>query len=142
MLEQVHKHVVAELQQSARTDTVFVITAVAFDLIVLGINWTVASSAHSPYNRSVAAVWIFPLLLLATCIVNVLTVRGLFAGKDTRAKLLSGIILMYSDTDVQKYYDPSLIDLYTSRYKLFAAVVTCLGAVAIVIPTLEFILGS
>ena len=38
MLEQVHEHIIGELRQSARTDTVFVVTAIAFNLIVLGIN--------------------------------------------------------------------------------------------------------
>jgi hypothetical protein len=34
MIERVHEHVVSELQQSAKTDTVFVVTAVLFNLIV------------------------------------------------------------------------------------------------------------
>ena len=38
MLERVHQHIVDELQQSARTDTIFVVTAVIFNLVVLGIN--------------------------------------------------------------------------------------------------------
>ncbi len=38
MLREVHEHVVGELQQNARTDTVFVVTAVLFNLVVLGIN--------------------------------------------------------------------------------------------------------
>jgi hypothetical protein len=34
MLKQVHEHIVSELQQNARTDTLFVVTAIAFNLIV------------------------------------------------------------------------------------------------------------
>ena len=71
MLEHVHKHIVAELQQSARTDTVFVVTSVVFNLVVLGINWSVAESATRHWNPSSASEWIFPLLLAATVAVNV-----------------------------------------------------------------------
>jgi hypothetical protein len=44
MLEHIHNHIVTELQQSAKTDTVFVVTAILFNLIVLSINWGVASA--------------------------------------------------------------------------------------------------
>ena len=45
MLREVHEHVVGELQQNARTDTVFVVTAVQFNLVVLGIKWGVTSAS-------------------------------------------------------------------------------------------------
>src|SRR4051812_44180269 len=106
MLEHLHEHIVAELQQSAKTDTVFVVTAVAFNLIVLGVNWSVASSVSSPYSRSVAGPIIFPVLLAATVAVNVFCVKALRAGKKTRSSLLQGLIAMYQDNGVAKYYDP------------------------------------
>ena len=37
MLGQVHDHIVSELRESSRTDTIFVLTAIVFNLIVLGI---------------------------------------------------------------------------------------------------------
>nr|MEE4269157.1 hypothetical protein [Candidatus Krumholzibacteria bacterium] len=45
MLKEIHGHIVNELQQNARTDTVFVVAAVLFNLVVMGINWGVASEA-------------------------------------------------------------------------------------------------
>ena len=42
MLKEIHQHIVQELQQSSKTDTIFVIAAVLFNLTVLGINWGVA----------------------------------------------------------------------------------------------------
>ena len=48
MLNQVHEHIVSELQQNARTDTIFVVTAIVFNLIVLGINSAVAGEAGLP----------------------------------------------------------------------------------------------
>jgi len=43
MFKEVHEHIVSELQQSARGDTGFVVSAVLFNLVVMGINWGVAS---------------------------------------------------------------------------------------------------
>ena len=34
MLERLHEHMVSEIQQSSRTDTVFVVTAVIFNLVI------------------------------------------------------------------------------------------------------------
>ena len=141
MLEHVHEHIVAELQQSAKTDTVFVVTSVVFNLVVLGINWGVADSATRRWNPSSAAEWIFPLLLVATVAVNVFCVRALRAGKRTRATLLRGLISMYQDNGVEKYYDAALIDVYSARYELFTYVIVCLALVAMIIPTIERILG-
>jgi len=141
MLEHVHEHIVSELQQSAKTDTVFVVTAVAFNLIVLGINWTVANSITSPYSRSVSGPIIFPILLAATVAANVFCVKALRAGKKTRASLLRGLIDMYQDNGVSKYYDPALVDVYSARYELFTYVIAVLALVALVVPTVERIMG-
>ena len=38
MLERIHEHIVSELGHSSRTDTIFVVVAILFDLIVaLGV---------------------------------------------------------------------------------------------------------
>ena len=43
MIERVHEHIIAELQQNTRTDTIFILTAVILNLLALGINSGVAS---------------------------------------------------------------------------------------------------
>jgi hypothetical protein len=141
MIEHVHEHIVSELQQSARTDAVFVVTAVAFNLIVLAINWNVASSVSSPYSRSLAAPLIFPILLAATVAVNVFCVKALRAGKKTRSILLQGLIAMYQDNNVARYYDPGLVDVYSSRYDLVTYVIAALALVALIVPSIVRILG-
>jgi hypothetical protein len=45
MLENVHDHLSSELQQNTRTDTIFVVTAILFNLIVLAVNSAVAGDA-------------------------------------------------------------------------------------------------
>jgi len=46
MLEQVHKHLVSEIQQNTRTDTIFIITAILLNLLSLGINSAMASNSR------------------------------------------------------------------------------------------------
>lgn len=80
MLEQVHDHIVSELGHSSRTDTIFVVTAVLFNLIVLGINSGVAISATeegvSTTNDLILAVFIIMTLLL-----NIISVAALIFWK-------------------------------------------------------------
>lgn len=140
MLKEVHEHVVNELEQNAKTDTVFVVAAVLFNLIVLGINWGVADSARRQ-EQAGANDWILLLLFVATLLINFFAVKALLAGKVTRGKLLSGLIEMYKDNDVQKYYDPSLLDSYSTRYKLFVAVLLSLALISILVPLLVRLVG-
>ncbi|MEJ2719679.1 MAG: hypothetical protein P8181_00880 [bacterium] len=48
---------------------------------------------------------------------------------------------MYKDNGIDKYYDPSLLDTYAVRNKLFVAVLMVLATIAIVVPLLERIVG-
>ena len=133
MLKKIHEHIVSELQQNARTDTIFVVTAVVFNLIVLGINSAVAGEAASananPSNDLILAVFIIMSLL-----VNGIAVMALNFGKQSRNKLLGGLLAMYRDNDVAQYYDSSLLISYGKRYLLFTAVIVCLALTSIVVP--------
>lgn len=139
MLKEVHDHVVSELQQNSRTDTIFVVVAVLFNLVVLGINWGVASSR--PEGRSPQNDWILVLLILATVAINILAGRALIAGSQSRKRLLNGLVLMYADHGVDKYYDATLLDTYGTRYRLFLAVLFILAGISIVVPLLERLMG-
>jgi hypothetical protein len=134
MLEKIHQHIVSELGQGARTDTIFVVTAVVFNLIVLGVNSGVAGGAtdqdtYSAVNDVVLAAFIIMLIF-----VNIISITALSVGKQTRHKLLDGLLAMYSDNDVDKYYDTSLLTNYDKRYTLFTGVILCLAVTAVVVP--------
>ena len=58
MLERVHEHIVDELGQSARTDTIFVVTAIIYNLVVLGVNSAVASEAARMPAWARPSAWI------------------------------------------------------------------------------------
>lgn len=133
MLERVHEHIVSELQQSSRTDTIFVVTAVAFNLIVLGVNSAVAGEA-AEYNADASADVILVVLIVMSILINGICMAALYFGRETRNKLLSGLLSMYGDNEVDRYYDPSLLTNYGKRYWLFAGVILCLAVTSIVVP--------
>ena len=139
MIERVHQHIINELQQGSRTDTIFIVTAVLFNLIVLAVNSGVASSAVSdkPNASDDVVLIIFIFLIL---VVNLVSVRALFAGKRNRNLLINGLLSMYKDNQVDKYYDSSLLANYDKRYFSFAIVILCIAFIAVVVPlTIRFV---
>ena len=133
MLKEVHEHILTELQQSSRTDTIFVMAAVIFNLVTLGINWSVAEPDRNQVHTSSDDI-VLSLLIAATVLINLFVIKALLTGRDTRKKLLQGMVTMYRDNKVDKYYDDSLLNAYGLRYKLFVAVLLVLALIAIVVP--------
>lgn len=130
MIEHVHKHITAELQQNTKTDTIFILSSIALNLITLAIN--AASVEASRTDETILTVmFIFVALVV---LINIVAIFGLLKGKQTRAKLLDGLMTMYKDQQVDKYYDASLLSNYSVRYNLFLMVVICTGIIAIIVP--------
>ena len=130
MIERVHKHIVEELQQNARTDTVFIVAAILLNLIALGINSAVASGRNNDATTWIVLVT-FAVLVI---VVNFVTEIGLIKGRQTRIKLLNGLLKMYKDQGVEGYYDASLLSNYNTRYNLFLLTVIVTGLIALVVP--------
>ncbi|MBN1779613.1 hypothetical protein JW948_00670 [bacterium] len=133
MINKLHEHIVHDLQQSARTDTIFVVTAVLFNLIVLAINSAVAGSAVSDKANS-SDDFVLVVFFIMGIVVNTISMCALSTGKNTRNKLLKGLLAIYKDNQVDKYYDASLLTHYNKRYVLFTGVIACLMGVSIVVP--------
>ncbi len=131
MIERVHEHITGELGTNARTDTIFVLTAIFLNLITLGINSAMAAS-----NGGAAQTIVMVTFVALIIIVNVVAEIGLIRGRQMRRKLLNGLLKMYKDQGVEGYYDPSLLGDYTLRYNLFMLAVLFTGLIAIVIPFL------
>jgi hypothetical protein len=130
MIEHVHKHITAELQQNTKTDTIFILSSIALNLITLAIN---ASSVEKSRTDSTILTVMFIFVGLVI-LINIVAIFGLLKGKQTRTKLLSGLMAMYRDQQVDKYYDSSLLSSYSIRYNLFIMVVVCTGIIAIIVP--------
>ena len=131
MIERVHEHIITELQQNTRTDTIFILTAILLNLIALGVNSAVASEGDTD-----TTTWIvFSTFVCLVIVVNFVVVIGLLKGKETRTKLINGLLKMYKDQGVEGYYDVSLLSSYSTRYNLFLLAVITTGLIAIVVPS-------
>lgn len=131
MIERVHEHIITELQQNARTDTIFILTAIFLNLIALGVNSAVSSERDID-----ATTWIvFFTFVCLVIVINLIVVLGLLRGKETRVKLINGLLKMYKDQGVEGYYDASLLRNYSTRYNLFLLAVVVTGLIAIVVPS-------
>src|SRR3972149_4393188 len=129
MIERVHEHLIEELRVNTRTDTIFVITAIFLNLIILGVNSGIAAGGRG--GTTTILMFTFVILLL---VVNFVAEIGLIKGRQTREKLLTGLMKMYKDNGVEEYYDPSLLSAYRTRYNLFMLTVLVTGVIAIIIP--------
>ena len=129
MIERVHEHLISELQQNTRTDTIFVLSAIVLNLIALAANSIAAASRGDP--KIMIIMFTFVALVL---IVNFVAEVGLIRGKQMREKLLNGLLKMYKDQGVEGYYDTSLLSNYNTRYNLFMVAVLFTGLVAIIVP--------
>jgi hypothetical protein len=132
MLEKLHDQITTELGQSSRTDTIFVVTAIVFNLIVLGINSSMADNAS--WNGDLMDNLILYVFIIVTLLINAAALTALLIGRRTRNRLLDGMIRMYKDNQVDQYYPEELMNAYGTRYLLFAGVILLLGITAIVVP--------
>jgi len=130
MIERVHKHVISELQQNTRTDTIFIITAIILNLLTLAINSLVVTLG----DRDATSWIVFFTFITLLIVVNFVVEIGLLKGKQTRNKLITGLLKMYQDQEVAGYYDASLLKDYSIRYNLFLLAVVVTGLIAMVVP--------
>jgi len=130
MIEHVHNHITSELQQNTRTDIIFILTAILLNLITLAVNAGMVEKSRTD-NATLIAMFAFVCLIV---LVNLVVVFGLSKGKQTREKLLNGLMKMYKDQNVDQYYDQSLMSNYSVRYNLFIMVVIFTGVIATVVP--------
>ena len=129
MNERVHEHIISELGTNSRTDTIFVLTGIILNLLVLAINSAIASS-----DPGTATIIVMLALVALLIVVNLIVELGLIRGRQTRVKLLNGLLKMYQDQGVADYYDQSLLSDYRMRYNLFMFGVLFIGLVALIIP--------
>jgi len=80
-------------------------------------------------------MWIvFFTFVALVIVVNFVVEIGLIKGRQTRVKLINGLLKMYKDQGVEGYYDASLLSNYNTRYNLFMLVVIFTGLIAIIVP--------
>ena len=130
MLEHVHNHITKELEQNTKTDIIFILTSIFLNLITLAVNSGLVEKSRTE-SSTLAVMFVFVTLIV---LVNIVVIIGLVKGRQTRMKLTNGLINMYKDQNVSKYYDESLLGNYNIRYNLFILVVVCTGVIATIVP--------
>jgi len=105
-------------------------TSILLNLITLAVNSGMSEKSRTD-NASLVVMFIFVCLII---LVNIVVGIGLLKGKQTRTKLLNGLLSMYKDQHVDKYYDDTLLGNYNVRYNLFITVVIFTGIIAAVVP--------
>lgn len=130
MIEYVHSHITKELEQNTKTDIIFILTAIILNMITLAVNSGLVEKSRTE-SSSLAVMFVFVFLIV---LVNLVVIIGLVKGRQTRMKLVNGLIRMYRDQDVVKYYDETLLGNYNVRYNLFIMVVVCTGVIATIVP--------
>jgi len=76
----------------------------------------------------------FVVFLLMTLLINSVCIAALLTNRDTRVKLLNGLMVMYKDQNVDAYYDASLLNNHARRYQYFALVAVALAVMAFLVP--------
>jgi hypothetical protein len=130
MLDKVHAHILDELKINARTDTIFILSAIIINFTTLAINSTISNSS----KNDIVTMFCFVLLTVVVCVVSEI---GLIRGRQASAKLISGLMEMYKDNGVDRYYNPTLLKHYRLRYNSFVIVILVTGIIAIVVPFIQ-----
>jgi hypothetical protein len=130
MIEYVHNHITKELEQNTKTDIIFILSSIILNLITLAVNSGLVEKSRTE-NSSLAVMFVFIVLIV---LVNIVAIMGLIKGRQTRVKLITGLLAMYRDQNVSKYYDESLLGNYNIRYNMLILVVVCTGVIATIVP--------
>ena len=137
MLHDIHDHINQEVRINTRTDTIFVVTAIVFNFVMLGVSSALANAAASELGQSRAGTTSAIVLAIdftISIVVNGVAITGLLTGRATRKTLSQGLLKMYEDADVSQYYHPSLLANYMRRYVMFITIIGVLGLASILIP--------
>ena len=137
MLHDIHEHINQEVRINTKTDTIFVVTAIVFNLIMLGTSSALAGEAAWDLNEGHDATTnlvVLAILFFVSILVNGVAITGLLTGRATRKTLSQGLLKMYEDAEVSQYYHESLLTNYMRRYVMFIVIIGTLGFASLVIP--------
>ncbi|MGC9467947.1 MAG: hypothetical protein ACP5HS_05110 [Anaerolineae bacterium] len=137
MLHEIHDHINQEIRINTRTDTIFVVTAIIFNFVLLGVSSALAAAAADQLGEAGAGTTsaiVLAINFTISVLVNGIAITGLLTGRATRKMLSQGLIRIYEDEEVSRYYHPALLTNYMRRYTMFVAIIGILGTASILIP--------
>jgi len=135
ILERLHEHIIQELQQNSKSETVFVIMAVLMNIVAMAVNSGLASNSEKSVN-----VAVFIVLTMLVLVINWIAYGGLKKGQQSKTKLLAGLVKLYQEQGVSHYYDASLLEVYQARYRQYLLGVIATGVTAVAIPVIVLVM--
>ncbi|APV44952.1 hypothetical protein Dform_01631 [Dehalogenimonas formicexedens] len=147
MKDRLHGEISSELDQTTKTDKTTVIVAIVLNIVFMLANMAFASGAFTnrydyrpdgSYTTSpetnVGLLAAFVILLVVTIVFNILVIQALSKGVERRAKLTQGLVKLYQEEGLDKYYDSTIVEGYQARYGLYRNIVMIVGLLAVAIP--------
>ena len=142
MIEAIHKQLLAELDRAGRSDTVFILSGVSFNLLVLVINWIQAISIASTYRESIIVNYvIFFIFMTGTLLVSGACLLTLLNSRKICMEIHDALSKIYEDTEVAKYMPERMSELGAKRFTLSFIVVGGTGLIAVAVPAVTVLLS-
>jgi hypothetical protein len=135
VIEAIHKHLLSELDRSGRSDTVFVVCGVLFNLLVLSITWSMADSI----SRGKGNIAIFALFVIGALVVSTAVILILINSRKICAQCHEALTRVYSDSNVAHYMPAQMAELGSKRFVLSLIVVVATGLLTVVVPCLAML---
>ena len=132
MIEQVHKHLISEMELASRGTTTFVICSVLFNILVLAVNSAVA------VGKSGTSGLVFLIFSIGSLIMTIAALKAISSGSKSCSSYHAALMAIYQDQNVSKYWPEELSATNKKRNTLFTIVVFTIGCIAIVIPVLVY----
>ena len=128
MKEQIHAHLLKEMEQASKGDTVFVICAVLFNLVVLAVNSAVA------IGKSQLSVLVFSIFMLGSVLVTVSAIVALRNASKACNIYRESLLWLYQSEGVDKYWPTQLNSANKVRFILYYLIVLFTAFMAVCIP--------
>jgi len=142
VIEGIHKHLLSELDRAGRSDTVFVVAGVAFNLLVLFINWAQSTTVLNRYGEiQTDTIIIFGIFIVGALVVSFACLLTLLNSRKICCKCHDSLLLIYEDSEVSKYMPDGMSNLGGRRFILSFIVVAGTGLLAISVPLISMLLS-
>jgi hypothetical protein len=133
MIEAIHKQLLSELDRAGRADTVFVVSGVLFNILVLFVNWVQAQSIADGRGNLI----IFLLFTAGSLLVSCTALLALLNSRRICNSVHSALHQIYTDQNVARYLPAGLGSLGNKRFVLSFLVVSGTGLLAVIIPLIS-----
>ena len=130
MIEGLHKQLLAELDRSNRSDTVFVVSSALFNTLALFVNWAQADSLSRGSGNIVTIALFAAVVLLVTGSALLI----LLSSRRICLECHAALDRLYRDTGVAQYMPTGLIAIGNKRFVLSFILVASTGALAMMVP--------